>query len=58
MRAEKIAGVVGIGDNLINMLHKPHNLNYKFVICIKAVKRVRNNFRNVFKTDVVSLLIA
>lgn len=44
MRAEKIAGVVGIGDNLINMLRKPHNLNQKFVICIKAVKRVRNNF--------------
>lgn len=50
MWAEKIAEEVGIGGNLIYMLHKPHNLYYEFVICTKAVKRVRNGFRNIFKT--------
>lgn len=58
MGAEKIAGKVGIGGNLIYMLHKPHNLYYEFVIRTQAVKRVRDVFRNIFKTYIVSLLIA
>lgn len=51
MGAEKITGEAGVGDNVIYMLHKLHNLYYKFLICKKAVKRVRNGFRNVFKTN-------
>lgn len=58
MGVEKIAGKVGIGGNLIYMLHKPQNLYYEFVICTQAVKRARDVFRNIFKTYIVSLLIA
>lgn len=45
MWAEKIAGKVGIGANLIYMLHKPCNFYYEFLIWTKAMKGVRNVFR-------------
>lgn len=57
MRAEKIAGKVGIGANLIYKLHKPHNFYYEFLIWTKAMKGVRNVFRNIFEAYVVSFLI-
>lgn len=57
MWAEKIAGKVGIGANLMYVLHKPHNFYYEFVIWGKAMKRVRNCFRNIFEAYIVSLLI-
>lgn len=57
MRAEKIAGKVGIGANLIYMLHKPRNFYYEFLIWTKAMKGVRNVFRNIFEAYVVSFLI-
>lgn len=42
MWAEKIAGKVGIGANLIYVLHKPHNFHYEFVVWTKAMKAVGN----------------
>lgn len=58
MGAEKIAGEVAIGGNLIYMLYKPHGFYYESVICAKVVKRARKGFRGIFKAYIVSLLIA
>lgn len=56
--AKKTAEELGIGHNLIYMLHKACNIYYEFIIHTKAVKRVINGLRNIFKYYFVSLLIA